>query len=76
MINGTLTRNCPLHHDRITRLQAQPMRPESDPGMAPKAEPKQDDGQWQVHAQGSATKFSPFQDHSILPKGRTLKAET
>ena len=52
------------------------MRPEPDPGMPPKAESEQDDGQWQVPGQGSATKFGPFQDHLILPKGRTLRAET
>ena len=52
------------------------MRPGPDLGMPPEAEPEQDDGQWQVHRQGSATKFGPFQDHPILPKGRTLKAET
>ena len=51
------------------------MRPESDSGTPPKAEPEQDARQWQVHGQGSATKFSPFQDNPILPKGRTLKAE-
>ena len=59
-----------------TRTVPQPMRPESDPGMPPKVEPKQDDGQWQVHGQGSAAKFGPFQDHPILLKGRTLEAET
>ena len=52
------------------------MRPESDPGTPHKVEPKQDDGQWQVHGQGSVAKFGPIQDHPILPKGRTLKAET
>ena len=51
------------------------MRPEPDLGMPPKVEPKQDNGQWQVPGQGSATKFGPFQDHPILQKERTLKAK-
>ena len=58
------------------RIVPQPMRPEPDPGTPPEAEPEKDDGRWQVHGQGSAAKFGPFQDHPILPKGRTLKAET
>ena len=52
------------------------MRPESDLGTPPEVEPAQDNGQWQVPGQGSATKFGPFQDHPILPKERTLKAKT
>ena len=52
------------------------MRPEPDFGTPPKVEPAQDNGQWQVPGQGSAAKFSPFQDHPILPKERTLKAKT
>ena len=51
------------------------MRPESDLGTPPEAEPEQDDGRWQVHGQGSATKSGPFQDHPILPKGKALKAK-
>ena len=49
-----------------TRTVPQPMRPGPDPGTPPKAEPEQDDRRWQVHGQGSATKFGPFQDHPIL----------
>ena len=53
------------------------MRPEPDLGMPPhQVEPAQDNGQWQVPGQGSAAKFGSFQDHPILPKERTLKAET
>ena len=52
------------------------MRPEPDLGTPPEVEPAQDNGQWQVPGQGSATKFGPFQDHPILPKERTLKAKT
>ena len=58
------------------RTIPQPMRPEPDPGTSPEAEPEQDDGLWQVHGQGSATKSGPSQDHPILPRERTLKAET
>ena len=50
------------------------MRPESDPGMPPEAEPEQDDGRWQVHGQGSAAKFGPFQNHPILPKEKNLES--
>ena len=59
-----------------TKTIPQPMRPEPDLGMPPEVEPEQDNGQWQVPGQGSATKFGPFQDHPILPKERTLKAKT
>ena len=66
----------PRKNHQTASTVPQPMRPESDPGTPPEAEPEQDDGQWQVRGQGSATKFSPSQDHPILPKERTLKAET
>ena len=59
-----------------TRTVPQPMRPGPDLGMPPEVEPEQDNGQWQVPGQGSAAKFGPSQDHPILPKERTLKAET
>ena len=52
------------------------MRPGPDLGTPPKAEPEQDNRRWQVPGQGSAAKFGPFEDHPILPKERTLKAET
>ena len=59
-----------------TRTISQPMRPESDLGTPPpKQNLEQDNGRWQVPGQGSATKFGPFQDHPILPKEITLKAE-
>ena len=53
-----------------TRMVPHPMRPETDLGMPPlpKQNLEQDNGQWQIPGQGSAAKFSPFQDHPILPK--------
>ena len=50
------------------------MRPESDPGMPPKAEPEQDDGQWQVHGQDSATKIWSFSGPPHPPKGKNLES--
>ena len=57
-----------------TETVPQPMRPEPDLGTPPKVEPEQDNRQWQVPGQGSATKFSPFQDHPILLKGKNFES--
>ena len=57
-----------------TRTVPRPMRPGSDPGMPPEAEPEQDDRQWQAHGQGSAANFGPFQDRPLPPKGKNFES--